>query len=637
MKEKCVGQCMSKVKQNQNTNVSPKREKLSGKFLNVSIFVIGIFVFVLLSKNIDVTQDDAYISFRYAANYLSGKGLVYNYGERIEGYTNFLWVITLIISKAVFGIDYLVASKFLGIFFGNLILFLVIFFLKDHFGKVPPVLYLSTIMVLLSNLSFVYWSVSSMETSAFAFAVLLALVMEKRYPILSPAIAAIATLIRPEGVLVFVSILISRLIFKQKNILYYLLMYGILLLPFAVFKVVYYGSLIPNTYFAKSGLGFEYLRSGIEYFWSFIEKPGVYGLIFLPVLVSVKRYWKLHHLQYIYLVIYVIYIIIAGGDVLKAYRFFVPILPVLSFLFVISLYGLVGKIKIRATNLLIFLFVVFYSTMAYLSTYKYIMETRKNEIGLMKSMYFVSHMLKKHFGGNFSVATSTIGLMGYELIGHRLIDILGLTDSYIARNPERIDGIESSWKERKYNSSYLLKQQPDFIVFSTGYKPSAPAERALIMHSEFRKKYTPTGFNYMGSTRVVWRKISSIDLSKDVVHNDARFVNKVVDALNNLYREGLAEKALLDFRESYLRLNEDYPLILTGIGACFLQMNQRDSAVIYLEKALQVDSTYWLAHLNMITYLLGERDTATAKLHLDVLKRHHPWLFDIKYQPIPFP
>ena len=36
-------------------------------------------------------QDDAYVSFRYARNLVRGDGLVYNVGEPVEGYTNFLW------------------------------------------------------------------------------------------------------------------------------------------------------------------------------------------------------------------------------------------------------------------------------------------------------------------------------------------------------------------------------------------------------------------------------------------------------------------------------------------------------------------------------------------------------------------
>ena len=40
-------------------------------------------------------SDDAFITFRYADNFIRGKGLVYNAGERVEGYTNFLWLILL--------------------------------------------------------------------------------------------------------------------------------------------------------------------------------------------------------------------------------------------------------------------------------------------------------------------------------------------------------------------------------------------------------------------------------------------------------------------------------------------------------------------------------------------------------------
>ena len=40
--------------------------------------------------------DDAFISFRYARNLATGHGLVFNPGfERVEGYTNFLWVLML--------------------------------------------------------------------------------------------------------------------------------------------------------------------------------------------------------------------------------------------------------------------------------------------------------------------------------------------------------------------------------------------------------------------------------------------------------------------------------------------------------------------------------------------------------------
>ena len=39
--------------------------------------------------------DDAFISFRYSQNFAEGHGLVFNHGEWVEGYTNFLWTFIL--------------------------------------------------------------------------------------------------------------------------------------------------------------------------------------------------------------------------------------------------------------------------------------------------------------------------------------------------------------------------------------------------------------------------------------------------------------------------------------------------------------------------------------------------------------
>ena len=58
--------------------------------------------------------DDAFISFRYARNLVEGHGLVYNPGERVEGYTNFLW--TLFAAGFLrIGIDPFIGTRILGV------------------------------------------------------------------------------------------------------------------------------------------------------------------------------------------------------------------------------------------------------------------------------------------------------------------------------------------------------------------------------------------------------------------------------------------------------------------------------------------------------------------------------------------
>jgi arabinofuranosyltransferase len=51
-------------------------------------------------------SDDAFISYRYAENLINGHGIVFNPGERVEGYSNFLYVL-LMTPGLYFGDDYI--------------------------------------------------------------------------------------------------------------------------------------------------------------------------------------------------------------------------------------------------------------------------------------------------------------------------------------------------------------------------------------------------------------------------------------------------------------------------------------------------------------------------------------------------
>ena len=59
--------------------------------------------------------DDAFISFRYTRNLLEGHGLVFNPGERVEGYTNFLWILELAAIWGLFNIRPEYAAPWLSV------------------------------------------------------------------------------------------------------------------------------------------------------------------------------------------------------------------------------------------------------------------------------------------------------------------------------------------------------------------------------------------------------------------------------------------------------------------------------------------------------------------------------------------
>src|SRR5512137_3210017 len=61
---------------------------------------LACFLFVGLVFSLGLA-DDSYISLRFARNLAAGNGLVFNVGERVEGYTCFLWVVVLGLVKKV--------------------------------------------------------------------------------------------------------------------------------------------------------------------------------------------------------------------------------------------------------------------------------------------------------------------------------------------------------------------------------------------------------------------------------------------------------------------------------------------------------------------------------------------------------
>ena len=290
---------------------------------------------------------------------------------------------------------------------------------------------------------------------------------------------------------------------------------GFYAVPFVLFmgwRLVYYGHLFPNTYYAKAGFSIEYLTAGWEYLLLFLRTYMLEGaLLAVPVAFLL---WKRRTPEILYLLLlslgYSAYVVSVGGDVLHAFRFFVPVLP-FFYLFVqetlVGLAAMLGRspaagrwLPVAAGVLLAYI--------TFSQPYAYVREKWTMEIGLVDKMTSTGRWLAAHSDSSTVVAATTIGALGYYG-GVTLVDMLGLTDSTIAHHPEYLQGIQSGWKERKYNTSYVLSRKPEWIFFSTGVKPSAFAERALFTRSGFRRHYAPRFFHLDGdvaSLNVAYRR-----------------------------------------------------------------------------------------------------------------------------------
>ncbi|MCK4428278.1 MAG: hypothetical protein KAW16_07340, partial [candidate division Zixibacteria bacterium] len=406
-----------------------------------------------------------------------------------------------------------------------------------------------------------------------------------------------------------------------KNCLSYILGFVLLLLPFLIFKIFYYGDLLPNPFYAKTGFSLEYLKTGMAYFWLFLKHYGLWGALYLIPIVVYKDLGVKAKLTLLMVYIYTFYVIVIGGDVLQAHRFFLPVLPFLYLLFSFALMRLYLMLKKGVSRQAIPIFVVIaFSILTFFLPRNWIMNVRSAEIGLYLKMSKYAERLRQSFGTDFTLAMSTIGAISY-LTEAKVIDMLGLTDPYIAKHPEKIPGIFSTWKEKKFNTQYLLSQDPDVIMFSTGLKPSAPAERALFLSSKFRENY----YHYYFPERilfVVFKKKGEY-LKQNEVFPDARFVNLYNEAINLEHKGDL--RACLDKLKEILEVGpKDFARAHEYIGRCNFMMGNIEQGKKHAQKAVKMDDYCTMAHLLLLDIYLKEGDTTSALQEKDKIFLHNP-------------
>jgi arabinofuranosyltransferase len=291
--------------------------------------------------------DDAFISFRYSVNLADGLGLVWNPGgERVEGYTNFGWVLLIALAKK-FGADPVDSSRALGLAFSAGTL-LAVPVLAAQFRSAWTwrwwVLTSGAVLALALNTGFSVWTFAGLETTCFAFFVTLAVALhlyEERteaLPALSPAAFVAAALVRPDAVVVWGVVAVfkcarltsgDRLRELRRIALWaavFVGAYGV----YWLWRWDYYGDFFPNTYYLKSGgHSRPLLERGWEYFWGFFTIYWIWLSALGAFSVWNERLARYRPARCLLAIggVWSLYIIDSGGDWMPFFRFFVPILP----------------------------------------------------------------------------------------------------------------------------------------------------------------------------------------------------------------------------------------------------------------------------------------------------------------------
>ena len=299
--------------------------------------------------------DDAYIGFRYVRNLVEGHGLVFNPGEYVEGYTNFLWLLELAALWALTGIPPEHTAPFLSVAYTVGTLAVALWWVYrtpslPHRGLVGWM----ALGLLCSSATFAVWtSAGGLETRQFTFFVLAGLVAlsvhgSRRWGLLAASLCfAAAELTRPEGLLIGGCFLAGFALCRMlragwpwrpwrdwKALTLMGAPFALVVAAHYLWRYSYYGEWLPNTYYAKYtepwyDAGFRYLaQAGIE--------TGLYLLLPLAALAGVAR-WRQHkdgtHLVILLaIVVHGAYLARVGGDHFE-YRpldFYWPLLAVAS-------------------------------------------------------------------------------------------------------------------------------------------------------------------------------------------------------------------------------------------------------------------------------------------------------------------
>jgi arabinofuranosyltransferase len=551
--------------------------------LDAALLLAVLAGFVLVARRFDFLQDDAYITFRYIKNFIAGNGLVFNIGERVEGYTTFLWTVLLALPMKL-GLDVLSLSRTLGIAFSLGSIALLWPVSRQMGAETRPVAFRLIAPLLLASCgAFAYWTVSGMETAMFSFLAVLGVAVylrernrEVRFP-MTPVVYVALSLTRPEGMFLFGLLGLHRLLEtalgpreerwpRVRQLVVWTLWYAVPIGCFTLWRLSYYGHFFPNTYYAKAGFSSEYLAAGWDYFLAYARNYLLGGwLLAVPVAVLLWRKRTTEVLYVIGLVLaYCGYIISVGGDVLHAHRFFLAIAPFMYLLVQESLAALHAMVRGPQTlaRLAVYGVALALAYTTYTTPLAQLQDVEAKEKGLVEHMSMLGRWIKGNSPPGAVMAASTIGAISYygEI---PVIDMLGLTDSTIAHRPERIEGIKSVWRERKYNVSYVLSRNPHWISFSTGIKPSAFAERALFTRAEFRRWYYPYYFELVpggGYVDVLYKRAEQpIPVTADTAGVDNEFINLYYDGVNRVSR--WPADALTLFRKAEAIAPADFGLL----------------------------------------------------------------------------
>ena len=439
--------------------------------------------------------DDAFVSFRYAENLVRGLGLVFNPGERVEGYSNFLWTLWTalgfrlgaepepwVITSGI--VCYLGALGALAVNAWRL--------RRESPGLAPWIPIAAGLGALHTDWNF--FATSGLETSLFTLEITLIYVVLAGSRI-TPwrAVAAglllgLAGMTRPDGPIFVVAAALYVLIAgprRERTLALLVAAFAIVWGPYTAWRMSYYGDLFANTYYAKSG-GIAWYSQGAFYialyfarYWPLALGLGLALLAWSrrgresdPVAGAALGAWRRRALLAALLAVpYIGFVLRVGGDFMFA-RFLIPVTPLLLVLLELA----AGRLTSGAARPQ-WLAAGLAGAAILFTPYPFPRDRFVQVRGIVREQHFYTprktewvrrqgHALRPYFEGlpvRLAFFGGELGLVYYARPMVAIECVTGLTDYHIARQPLAKRGRVGH--EKLVTVDYLLGERRAHLTF----------------------------------------------------------------------------------------------------------------------------------------------------------------------------
>lgn len=461
------------------------------------------------------TSDDPLITLRYAANLLHQGQPVFNLGERVEGYTSPLHLLLATALLLLPGGVALFKLKLLSLIFAAAALWQTAR-LADAVG-LPRLGRLAAVIAVAGSWSFMVSASNGLETSLVALlatgaaASLAGEDSTRRWWV--PGIwTGLLMLARPDAVVIIAALALASLAHRRagpcrRRLLWLTIPVGALTALLA-FRLLYYGQLLPNTYYAKHLALSGALTSGMRYLTDSQPLGGlglgivVLGLESWLVWMAAVRFRRARpSITYplAVLLAQILVILGSGGDWMKGGRFFAPAVPAATIMVLLGVEAILTprhpeqivtrrrrRIAIAVVVLLLapanvdYLAPIWRFTSG-ISDHSLIADGNYPLSPTWSNSPTIVDCLKP----GQSVAYSEIGLFGYQHLDLRVIDTSGLTNARIARTEPASNkhpwGVnDPNWYLPSSSLGHVLIQaRPEMIIALNDSRSTRPSNSIL--------------------------------------------------------------------------------------------------------------------------------------------------------------